>query len=153
MRKLVGLLLVIVAGVATAQTPQDFRNRYGEPQGEVFSARPGIGLSVEYGSDHVACQIVLKPTKHTIGRQDEAQFMSSATVTEILDEVVPATARGKKLNEGYVNRGCNEIDFTEYENVSISRSTHNCLPLKPEREMSATVTFKRDVCRSQFSSR
>jgi hypothetical protein len=37
--------------------------------------------------------------------------------------------------------GCNEIDLTD-ENALIVRSTHNCLPLKPEREVRATVIFK-----------
>ncbi len=75
--------------------------------------------------------------------------MSSEAVTDILEEVVPVRTRGKETNHFHMVSGCNEVDGTEYENVSITRSTHNCLPLKPQRE-SAMVNFKRDICKSQF---
>jgi hypothetical protein len=75
--------------------------------------------------------------------------MSSETVADILEEVVPVGTRGKKMGDLHTVSGCNEIELTQYEKVSITRSTHNCLPLKPEREMRATVTFKRVVCQSQ----
>ena len=76
-------------------------------------------------------------------------MMASETVTDVLDEVVPVATRGKKTGEFHMVSGCNVVDSTEYENVWITRSTHNCLPVKPEREVRATVIFKRDTCRSQ----
>ena len=150
MDRLVGFLIVVAASLAVAQTPQKLRNRYGEPDVERFRARPGIGLTVEYGSDHVACQILIQPSQQILSSQEEeARFMASETVTEILDEVVPVGTRGKKTGEFHMVSGCNAVDLTEHENASIARSTHNCLPLKPEREVRATVIFKRDTCRSQ----
>jgi len=150
MRILVGCLLVVAVSVAVAQTPEDLRRRYGDPEVERFKARPGIGLTVEYGSDRLACQILIQPPEHILSSQEEeARFMASETVTEILDEVVPVGTRGKKTGEFHMVSGCNAVDLTEHENASIARSTHNCLPLKPEREVRATVIFKRDTCRSQ----
>ncbi|PYU19230.1 MAG: hypothetical protein DMG32_24910 [Acidobacteria bacterium] len=150
MDRLVGFLIVVAASLAVAQTPQKLRNRYGEPDVERFRARPGIGLTVEYGSDHVACQILIQPSQQILSSQEEeARFMSSETVTDILEEVVPVGTRGKEIGHVYSAKGCNEFDITECENVSLARSTHNCLPLKREREMRATVTFKRAVCISQ----
>jgi len=150
MRILVGCLLVVAVSVAVAQTPEDLRRRYGDPEVERFKARPGIGLTVEYGSDRLACQILIQPPEHILSSQEqEARFMASETVTDILDEVVPLATRGKKNYEFHKVSGCNAFDGTEYENVRITRSIHTCLPLKPEREVRATVIFKRDTCRSQ----
>lgn len=149
MRTLIGCLLV-VAGFALAPTSQELRNRYGEPDVERFSVRPGIGLTVEYGFDHAACQMSIQPPEHLLSIQEEkTRFMSSEAVTDILEEMVPAGTRGKETTEFHMVSGCNNIDGTEYENVTVVRSTHNCLPLKLEREVRATVSFKRDVCRSQ----
>jgi hypothetical protein len=148
MRMLAGCLIV-TAGLAAAQTPQELRNRYGEPDVERFSVRPGIGLAVEYGSDHLACQMLIQPPQHLLNGQEEQTFMRSETVTEILEEVVPVAARGLEKYDFHMVSGCNNIDGTEYENMSITRSTNNCLPLKPEREVRAQVIFRRDVCRSQ----
>ena len=150
MRTLAGCLLVAAVSLAVTQTPQDFRNRYGEPEVERFSVRPGIGLTVEYGSDRLACQILIQPSRQILSSQEEeARFMSSEMVTDILEEVVPVATRGKETGDFHMVSGCNNFDVTEYENVSLTRSIHNCLPLTPQREMRATVTFKRDVCRSQ----
>lgn len=150
MRILIGCVLIVAATLAVAQTPQDLRNRYGEPQVERFSARPGIALTVEYGSDRLACQLLIEPPEHILSsHEQEARFMASETVSDILDEAVPPTTRGKKTGEFHMVSGCNGIDSTEYENVWITRSTHNCLPLKPEREVRATVIFKRATCPSQ----
>jgi hypothetical protein len=98
--------------------------------------------------------VLVQPPEHILDSQDKkARFMSSETVTEILDDVVPLSTLGKELNDIHMVSGWNESELIEYENVSVGRSTHNCLPLKPEREMRATVMFKRDTCRSQFNAR
>jgi hypothetical protein len=149
MRTLVGCLFVVAGGLAVAQTPQELRSRYGEPEVERFRPRPGVGLTVEYGSDRLACRILIEPPQQLLSHDEEARFMSSETVTGILEEVVPVATRGKETRRVHSVSGCNEFDVTEYENLSIARSTHNCLPLKPERETRATVIFKRDICRTQ----
>jgi len=150
MRILLACLLVVVATVAVAQTSQDLRNHYGEPEVERFNVRPGIGLTVEYGSDRLACQILIEPPERILSSQEqEARFMASETVTNVLDEVVPPATRGQKTSDFHMVSGCNAVDSTEDENLWITRSTHNCLPLRPQREVRATVIFKRDTCRNQ----
>jgi hypothetical protein len=57
MRILAVCLLVALGTVAVTQSSQELRNRYGEPDLERFIARPGIGLTVQYGSDHLACEV------------------------------------------------------------------------------------------------
>jgi len=56
MRPLIGYLLMVTSSLLTAQTSQELHNRYGEPDRERFAARPGIALTVQYGSDGLACQ-------------------------------------------------------------------------------------------------
>jgi len=148
------LLICLVAAAAAltlAPGTQDFRKRYGEPDTERFIARPGISLTVQYASDHLACQMLIEsPRQLLLQKNSEGTLLSPDKVTDILEEVIPLAARGKELNHVVANAGCNAISFIEYENVSITRAVHECVPLQPDREFSATVTFKRDICRNEF---
>jgi hypothetical protein len=147
MRIIARCLFFAVVGVLLVPSSQDLRSRYGEPDLERFVARPGIALTVEYGSDHLACQALIEPPRPLIYADEHAAFMPPETVTEILEEIAPASERGIDLLRSISSMGCNESRSVEYENVTIVRETHNCLPLMPEREMQATVAFKRDICR------
>jgi hypothetical protein len=149
MRKLVGLVLVIVASVATAQTPQDLRNRYGEPEVERFSAHPGIGLTVEYGSDHLACQALIEPPQSLIHKEEQTRLMSSEGVSEVLEEIAPVMMRGTEINTVYLVSGCNETRITDYQNVTILRSTHTCDHSSHDQDVRTAITFKRDICPKQ----
>lgn len=138
--------MVGIAGLVFVQSSQELRNRYGEPDVERFAVQRGISLAVEYGSDHLVCQALIEPPQTLIHGEEAVPLMSSEAVTEILEDIAPTDERGKVVQTITTN-GCNEFQILEYENVSITRSTHNCLPLKPEREMRATAVFKRDTCR------
>lgn len=138
--------MVGIAGLVFVQRSQELRNRYGEPDVERFAVQPGISLAVEYGSDHLVCQALIEPPQTLIHGEEAVPLMSSEAVTEILEDIAPTDERGKVVQTITTN-GCNEFQILEYENVSITRSTHNCLPLKPEREMRATAVFKRETCR------
>jgi hypothetical protein len=149
MRILAVCLLVALGTVAVTQSSQELRNRYGEPDLERFIARPGIGFTVQYGSDHLACEVLVEPPQPLAYTKEDVPLMSSEAVTEILEEVVPSRMRGKETGKIVTASGCNEFQIVEYENMSIMRSTHNCLPLKPEREIRATIAFKREICPKQ----
>jgi hypothetical protein len=151
MRMLVIGLIASAATLSLAPGAQDFRKHFGEPDSERFMARPGIALTVQYGSDHLACQMLIEsPRQLLLQKNSEGTALSPGKVTEILDEVVPVSTRGKELNHVVAEAGCNVFTSTIYENVSISRVTHECLPLQPDRESSAAVTFNRDICRTEF---
>jgi hypothetical protein len=149
MRIISGCLLLAVGCVVLPQKSQELRSRYGEPDLERFIARPGIGLTIQYGADRQVCQALIEPPQQLIYTEQNVPLMSSEAVTEILEEIVPAHMRGKDSGKTFTVSGCNEFQIVEYENVVITRSTHNCLPLKPEREMRATIAFKRDMCPKQ----
>jgi hypothetical protein len=146
MRILAGSFLIVTASVLLSQSSQDLHNRYGEPDRERFAARPGICLTVEYGFDHLACNALIEPPQPLTYTDNDVRLMSPEAVTEILEEVAPANMRGKETGKTFTTAGCNEFQIVEYENMTITRSAHNCLPLRPEREMRATVAFKRDIC-------
>jgi hypothetical protein len=79
----------------------------------------------------------------------QVPLMPSETVSEVIEEVVPTAMRGKLVNSGSFQSGCNVGAFREYEHVSILRATHDCEPDSPNRDASTTVNFKRDVCPKQ----
>ena len=72
--------------------------------------------------------------------------MLSEGVSEVLEEVAPIAMRGKEINAGFLVSGCNEAHVTDYENVSIMRSTRTCDPASRDQEVRTASTFKRDIC-------
>jgi hypothetical protein len=122
--------------------------RYGEANRERFTIRDDIGLTVEYGSDDFACQIEVKTKELLVQRPRPQKLMAPEVVDEIIDELVPADTRGRKVNSLYQSMGCASSTVDYYENVTIERSIDQCLPLKPERDSGVTIVFKRQTCPS-----
>jgi hypothetical protein len=146
MRIVAGCFLVAVASVAFSQTSQDLHNRYGEPDRERFAARPGISLTVEYGSDHLACEALIDPPQPLASAEEHVPLMSSEGVSEVLEEVAPVAMRGKEISSASFQSGCNQVHVTDYENASIMRSTHTCDPLSHDQDARTIITFKRESC-------
>jgi hypothetical protein len=146
MRIVAGCLLVAVGSVFLTQSSRDLHNRYGEPDRERFVARPGISLTVEYGSDHLACHALIEPPQPLTYTEENVPLMSSAGVSEVLEEVAPIAMRGKEINTLTHESGCNVAHMTDYENVFIMRSTHTCDPSSLDQDVRTAITFKRDIC-------
>jgi len=146
MRIFVGCLLVATASVVLTQSSSEFHSRYGEPDVERFTAQPGISLAVEYGSDQLACQALIEPPQALIHQEEQAQFMSSERVSEVLEEVAPVAMRGNEISTMTHVSGCNEVHITDFENVLIRRSTHTCDPSSQNQDVRTAITFKRDTC-------
>lgn len=139
MRYVLGCFLAGAVGLLLSQS-SDFHNRFGEPTAESFTAGPGISLTVQYGSDRLVCQALIDPPQRLLHGEEPVPNMSSDEVAKIVEEIAPEHVRGKELNRTIVNRGSNQLTIIEYENAVITRLTHG------DREMRATVSFKRDVC-------
>ena len=148
MRILIGSL-IFATSVLLSQSSQDFHNRYGEPDRERFAARPGITLAVEYGSDHLACYALIDPPQPLLYSQEHVPLMSSEGVSEVLEEVAPVAMRGKEIQTFLTQSGCNQSRLTDYENVSIMRSTHTCDTSSHDQDIRTAITFKREVCAKQ----
>ena len=148
MRILIGSL-IFATSVLLSQSSQDFHNRYGKPDRERFAARPGITLTVEYGSDHLACYALIDPPQPLLYSQEHVPLMSSEGVSEVLEEVAPVAMRGKEIQTFLTQSGCNQSRLTDYENVSIMRSTHTCDTSSHDQDIRTAITFKREVCAKQ----
>jgi hypothetical protein len=146
MRVLVSCILVATAGLALPQSSRDLRSRFGEPDVERYSATNDIGLTVEYGSDGLACQIVIERKQPLLHSNQGQQYMPPEAVSALIDEIVPPDSRGRHINALLESMGCAEGRLDEYENVWIGRYSDMCVPLKPERDSTATVAFKRHDC-------
>jgi hypothetical protein len=75
--------------------------------------------------------------------------MSSEAVSEVLEEVAPAPTRGREINTALTVSGCNQFRLTDYEHVSVMRSTHTCDPSSRAQDVRTAITFKRDICPKQ----
>jgi hypothetical protein len=149
MRISFGCSLLLAAYFANPQSSSELRSRHGEPDIERFIVRPGISLTVEYGSDRLACEMLIEPPLPLFHGDEQTLYMSSDEVTSVLDDLVPLGMRGLQINHSISEMGRNRHELIEYQNVSIGRTTDEGVPLKLEREMRANVIFKRDVCRGQ----
>jgi hypothetical protein len=98
MRILVGCFLVVTVSVLLSERSEDYHNRYGEPDRERFAVLPGISLTVEYGSDHLACYALIDPPQPLFYSEDQVPLMSSTGVSKILEEVAPVVERGKQIS-------------------------------------------------------
>jgi hypothetical protein len=146
----VSSLVVALASLVPAQTSREFHYRYGDPDLERFTVRPGISLTVQFGSDHLACQALLEPPQSLIHEEwippAQATLMPSPAVSEVLEELIPRSMRGKHISDSSLANGCSVGFITEYENVSIMRLSHECGPYHSNRDISTSIIFKRDIC-------
>ena len=154
--------VLLISSLTAAQTSLELRSHYGDSDRERFAARPGISLSVQYGSDGLACLMLLESPRFLFNSEeaDEAHYghvtkqkqsqppssMLSNDVMEVLEEVVPLSSRGRELNRGITESGGNSLLFDDYENVIIVHARQHAGQNESAREMRVTVMFKRDVC-------
>ncbi len=146
--------MALISGWAAGQTTATvLHNRYAVPHREEMQARPGISITVQYGLDLQACEIRIHPMSATIvGKQPET-LMIPDIVTEIIDELIPLSERGKAGMGIRTSSGCNTLATQEYEHVTIIRSSHDCLPLQSSREFPATLVYKKPECASVEKAR
>lgn len=76
--------LLIAMGFVLGPSSQELHNRCGEPNRERLAARPGISVTVEYGSDRLACETLIEPPQSLIHQEEQALLMSSENVSEVL---------------------------------------------------------------------
>jgi hypothetical protein len=126
----------------------DLHTRYGDPVVEKFVVRPGITLMATYGTDRAACRMVIEPMRSIIPRVVLTKYMQPEVVTQIIDELLPEADRGELLRSLVTKSGCNDFELMDYQNVTVSRSSHTCDLPKPEieTEEEATVTRKNPAC-------
>jgi hypothetical protein len=149
MRIILGCLIVAAASFGLAPSSPELHNRYGVSDLERFTVRPGITATVQYGADHLACQIRIEPYQSIIHPNEpipSPRLMSSAEVSEILEEIVPRATRGKEISSGSFQASCGVGNVNEFENVLIVRGESACTPTNLVRDTGTRIIFKREIC-------
>jgi hypothetical protein len=99
-----------------------------------MQVRPGISITVQYGLDLQACEIRVHTTTTSLLIQELDASMLPEILTEIINEIAPIDARGKPGMKMNISAGCNVQSIEEYERATMTRSSHECLPLQPTRK-------------------
>ena len=135
------LTLFVVCCTAFGQMDTTtLRAKYGEPLArETFQVRPNIEAVVNYGTGHQVCKIDLPPGSYV----NPPHGASNHDVDQIIDELVPLSARGKEMGGGVLHLSRASVRLTEYEHMTISEPQD---PDRPGQRTSVTVTFKRPDC-------
>jgi hypothetical protein len=140
-------LLVAFASFGLAPSSPELHNRYGLSDLERFTVRPGITATVQYGADHLACQMKIESYRSGGGQDPQpSPLISSQQVSEVLEELVPRATRGKEIGDGSFQSGCAMENINEFENVTILQGGSACAPRNEVPDSGAQIIFKRDIC-------
>ena len=133
-------LFVVCCSAFGQMDTSTLRAKYGEPIArETFQVRPNIEAVVNYGTGHQACKIDLPPGSYV----NPPHGASNHDVDQVIDELVPPSARGKEINKGVMAAGRISMSFADYENITIAEPQD---PDHPGRRTSVSITFKRPDC-------
>jgi hypothetical protein len=144
----VGWLCIGIPANVSSPSVEEVHKLYGEPTMERFAVGNGITVTVEYGPDRAACQILIAPRRLLVEVQSPESPMSSPSVSRVLQELLPPATRGRQLNSDSVQVDGNTLLKTDYEKLSIRRicSTPSCISSTENQDLRTLVVFKRDAC-------
>ncbi|HEX2777237.1 MAG TPA: hypothetical protein VHN10_11410 [Candidatus Acidoferrales bacterium] len=150
MRICVGCLIVATASFGLAPSSAELHSRYGLSDLERFTVRPGITATVQYGADHLACQIQIEPYQSLVHQDVQPPHVPTVMplkdVSEILEELAPVAMRGKESGQTSFQASCGGEEIDEYENVLILRGILACAPAGADHDIGVSIVFKRDIC-------
>jgi len=143
-----GYLFLAAPNNTEVPGPQDFRRLYGEPSMERFAAPSGVTVTVEYGPDRLACQLLIEPQRLLFEVRNPIPPMPSEAVSQILQAVVPVDKRGKQIATDKVEVEGKQLLRTDYENVSIRRfcTVYACGSSNQNQDLATVVVFNRVAC-------
>lgn len=151
-RVLFGCLFFLVFAGTTPQDSVDLRARYGEPDGERFTIRPGITTTAEYGPDGKVCLLDVEPRHafiHAMFMQNQPTIPKE-TALDILNELAPPKTRGEgPISGGSFQAGCVSVGSDSYENMQIILVQSACTEWGGV--LKAEVRFKRTGCENASS--
>jgi hypothetical protein len=81
------------------------RSKYGSPlDRETSTVRPEIEIRVDYGPAKQACTILL-PSGMSVAGKPSPDVITKEQMKDILDEVIPYSAKGKEIKRGVIGAG------------------------------------------------
>lgn len=91
------------------KTAETMRERYGPPISETFLVRPGLVVSAIYGKNGQVCELFISPQKPTTPIKSANQIgksIDSKLLTEVINELVPESERGRSISGNFLNIRC-----------------------------------------------
>jgi len=145
---LLGCLLTGALFDVSVPSEEGLHKVYGKPTMERFAVRSGITLTVEYGPDRMACQLLIAPAQSLVELHAPVQHMPSQGISDILQELLPVATRGKQINSNTLELDAGALLNTDYENVSIRRfcSSPSCVSSNEKQDLRTLIVFKRSTC-------
>lgn len=147
-------VIVSALSLFPADTRESLIERYGAPTvdardkhgSETFLVRRDMEASVQYGASRHVCSIVIRPARAARPLDSIENSMAPKEVSEVLEELVPQTARGARRASGPLHISCD--DFLrqcggveqDWDKLMIHRNGDQ------KSEQCATVRWKRDEC-------
>ena len=131
--------------MSLAQRSQELRSHYGEPDIERFTAASDIGLTVEYGSDGLACQIVIERKQFLLHDKQAEKYMKPEAASKLIEEIAPPAVRGREVNTilelfGRVRSFKARTRESRYSRIQTSSLSHQ--PIRPNSQVRLTSTRK-----------
>jgi len=97
--------LFFATTVASGQSRDEFRRKYGEPVSETFMVRPGIGVTISHSATGRITEMMVSPqTSDPIKSRNRT--LSRSAIQTVIDELVPKSERGKFLIGEFLNIDC-----------------------------------------------
>jgi hypothetical protein len=148
-----GLLLLVFTLQSSfmGKTALTLRARYGQPISETYLVRPGIAVSASYGESGDVCELLIssqKPLSLIKSANQTPATLDFNQMTEIIDELVPVSERGKGKGSSMLNLRCLPADDCagsegSWEKLRIYRNAGQ------GGEHYATIQWQRDECNSK----
>ncbi len=118
------LFAFLASTLIFGQSLDELKGKYGAAFSETFTVRTGIGVRVRSGPNGRIAEMLIFPMRADSLIQSRSMTFSHETAKNVLDELLPASRRGKFVIGGFVDAFCMpENDCAgsseDYENVSI----------------------------------
>jgi hypothetical protein len=146
LRRVLPLLFLPFAIVAAAQTASDFATRYGDPDVERFVIRPKITLMVAYAPDRTGCQMIVQPKRPILKKDNESELIARDMVPEMLDELLPESAKESLLTNIEQVVGCDVQVLTTLYNVTINASHERACHTSERGVANVLIVRKNEHC-------
>jgi hypothetical protein len=102
---ILGIAGLVTAGTVFGQSQGDLRRTYGAPLSEVFVVRPGISATATYATDGRIIELMISP-RITGPVKSRVATLSRDSVDEVLNELVPASKRGRFIRTWFFDAVC-----------------------------------------------
>ena len=110
--------------------------------------RKGTTVTVEYGSDRAACQILIAPKRLLDEVQSPDSLVASPDVSRVLQDLLQPATRGRQIDSNSIQVDGNTLLKTDYEKLSVRRicSSQSCISSTENQDLRTFVVFQRDAC-------